>query len=142
MSASKKLFTPDEVEILRSNPYTLSVTSKTIRFTLAFKQAFWTKRQAGERLQDIYSDLGYDVSILGDVRIKTIANSIRKEALSKEGLHENNSLRAYRPDQVDYSGMPQNEAMVRMQHEILYLRQELEFIKKIIKPETSGGREK
>ena len=44
MSASKKLFTPAEVEILSSNPYTLSVTSKTIRFTLAFKQAFWTKR--------------------------------------------------------------------------------------------------
>ena len=133
MSASKKLFTPAEVEILSSNPYTLSVTSKTIRFTLAFKQAFWTKRQAGERLQDIYRDLGYDPGILGDVRIKTIA---------KEGLHENNSQQAYRPDQVDYSGRPQNEAMVRMQHEILYLRQELEFIKKIIKPETSGGQEK
>ena len=142
MPANKKLFTPGEVEILRSNPYTLSVTSKTIRFTLAFKQAFWTKRQAGERLQDIYSDLGYDVSILGDVRIKNIANSIRKEALSKEGLHENNSRRAYRPDQVDYNGMPQHEAVVRMQHEILYLRQELEFIKKIINSETSGGQEK
>ena len=142
MPANKKLFTPTEVEILKSNPYTLSVTSKTIRFTLAFKQAFWTKRQAGERLQDIYSDLGYDVSILGDVRIKNIANSIRKEALSKEGLHENYSRRAYRPDQVDYNGMPQHEAMVRMQHEILYLRQELEFIKKIINSETSGGQEK
>ena len=142
MSANKKLFTPEEIEILKANPYTLSVTTNTIRFTLTFKQVFWAKRQAGERLQDIFRDLGYDVSMLGDVRSKMIANHIRQQALSEHGLHEHNASRTYRPDQVDYNKIPQNAAMVSMQHEILYLRQEIEFIKKIIELETSGGPEK
>lgn len=51
MSDSKKLFTFGEIEILSFNPYTLSFTSKTIRFTVVFKQTFWMNRQTGERLQ-------------------------------------------------------------------------------------------
>jgi hypothetical protein len=36
--------------------------------------------------------------------------------------------------------MPPEEARAAMQREILYLRQELEFIKKIIKTDSTGGR--
>ncbi len=35
---------------------------------------------------------------------------------------------------------PPEEAMAAMQCEVLYLRQELEFIKKIIKTDSTGGR--
>ena len=134
----KGLFTQDEITILRANPYTLSVSEHSIRFTKAFKEVFWLKRQAGDRLQNIVTDLGYDVEILGMQRIKTISTRIRTEALSIEGFHENNSPRKIHPDQEVFDVLPKDEAMVRMQHEILYLRQELDFIKKIIKTETSG----
>ena len=40
MSAKKK-FTPEEVEVLRANPYTEKVSEEQISFTLAFKEAFW-----------------------------------------------------------------------------------------------------
>lgn len=133
-----RLFTQEEIDILKANPYTLFVSEHSIRFTLAFKQCFWLKRQAGERLQNIFKDLGYDIEILGIERIKNIATRIRKESLSQEGLHENNSLRKFHPDQETFDNLPHDEAMVQMQHELLYLRQELDFIKKIIKAENSG----
>lgn len=133
-----RLFTQDEINILKSNPYTLFVSEHSIRFTKSFKEVFWLKRQAGDRLQNIFTDLGYDVEILGIQRIKTISTRIRKEALSIEGFHENNSPRKIHPDQEVFDVLPKDEAMVRMQHELLYLRQELDFIKKIIKTETSG----
>lgn len=43
---ARESFTPEELEILRANPYTLKEEPGTIKFTYAFKVAFWEKYQA------------------------------------------------------------------------------------------------
>lgn len=133
------VFTQEEIEILKANPYTLSVTKYSIRFTLAFKQTLWLRRQAGDRIHNIFTDLGYDMDIIGLKRAKSISTRIRNEALSPDGLHENNNRPKLHPEFTTFQNMPYDEAMIRMQHELLYMRQELEFIKKIIKTDNSGG---
>ena len=87
-----KAFTQDEMVELRSNPYTLRVTDKTIMFTLAFKEAFWDSLQAGISPVTIIRQLGYDSEILGYTRIWGISQHIRNEAESAEGLHEGRHL--------------------------------------------------
>ena len=43
-----KGFTPEEIVLLRNNPYTLKVTERTIRFTLPFKQYMLEGLQHGK----------------------------------------------------------------------------------------------
>lgn len=130
-------FTDEQVKILAQNPYTSLVTPHCIRFTLAFKKAFWSKKQAGERIADIFTDLGYDIDIIGRGRAMNIAARIRKEAMSSIGLHEGNKKHELLPIDNSYNNLSNNDAMIQMQHEIMYLRQEMEFIKKILKSDNS-----
>jgi hypothetical protein len=134
----KKLFTSQEIEILRENPYTLSVTEETIRFTLPFKQEYWRRHTLGQSATHIFIELGYDINILSKGRIYAFASHLKKEAASPVGLHEGTYRRGLRTDIPNYTGMSNNEALARMQRELLYMRQELEFIKKIINADNSG----
>lgn len=135
---TNKTFSPEEIELLKSNPFTYSVSELTIRFTAAFKEEFWLRRKAGQRLPDIFTDLGYDVDILGASRLQNIAAQIRKQALSTDAFHEKNSTRKFKAGLPNFGDMPSDQALVRMQHELLYMRQELDFIKKIIKADNTG----
>lgn len=71
---------------------------------------------------------------------KTCQSASQKKRLHQGGLHEGYHLHKRHPEDADYSRMPPEEARAAMQREILYLRQELEFIKKIIKTDSTGGR--
>lgn len=132
-------FTDEEVTILEENKYTAFVSNSSIRFTLEFKEMFMKRKQEGIPARRIFKEAGYDVDILGICRIKNFAKRIPKEASSRDGLHEGYHTYRKRPEDTDYGKMPPEEAIVGMQREILYLRQELEFIKKIIKTDSTGG---
>lgn len=41
-------FTPREIQILKNNPYTYSVTEYNIFYTKEFKEEFWRRYQEGE----------------------------------------------------------------------------------------------
>lgn len=133
-------FTDEEVKILGENQYTSFVSNSSIRFTLEFKEMFMERKQEGIPARRIFQEAGYDVGILGTCRIKNFAKRIPKEASGPRGLHEGYHTHRKRPEDADYSRMPPEEALAAMQREVVYLRQELDFIKKIIKTDSTGGR--
>ena len=132
-------FTDEEVKVLRENKYTAFVSNSSIRFTLEFKEMFLQKKTEGVPTRRIFLEAGYDVDILGTSRIKNISKRIPKEASAPCGLHEGYHIHRKRHEDADYSRMAPEEAMASMQREIVYLRQELDFIKKIIKTDSTGG---
>ncbi len=132
-------FTDEEVKVLRENKYTAFVSNSSIRFTLEFKEMFLEKKTEGVPARRIFLEAGYDVDILGASRIKNISKRIPKEASAPCGLHEGYHIHKKRLEDADYSRMAPEEAMAAMQLEIVYLRQELDFIKKIIKTDSTGG---
>lgn len=132
-------FTDEEVKVLRENKYTAFVSNSSIRFTLEFKEMFLEKKKEGVPARRIFLEAGYDVDILGTSRIKNLSKRIPKEASAPCGLHEGYHIHRKRPEDADYSRMASEEAMAAMQREIVYLRQELDFIKKIIKTDSTGG---
>jgi hypothetical protein len=135
-----KFFTPDEVITLRNNPYTLKVTQQTISFTLAFKEAFWKGYQEGRTPHQLLQELGYDPYVLGRSRVDGIGKHIKNEANSEYGLHQGPIPRSRRTlQETDMKGLTQNQAMKQMQREIIYLQQEIEFIKKIITRSNGKG---
>lgn len=123
-------YTKKEQELLKKNSYTYKVTANKLYFTIEFKKMFWLKYQAGMGPRKILEELGYDLSPFGQKQIDSITQRIRAEAIAGNGFSEgeNKSRRKIiKPPEVD--NYPQT--IQQMQNEIAYLRQEVEFLKKV-----------
>lgn len=134
-----KEYTKKEMKILEDNPYTLRVTKNKLSHTAEFKKIFWTKYQAGESPRKILTDLGYDPNMFGQKRIDSLVQHIKKQALSGNGFSEG-SNRTKRIKIVSNEEFTP-ESFTQMQHEVLYLKQEVEFLKKITKEANSKRRQ-
>ena len=128
-----KKYTQKQIKELKSNPYTLQIDDKRMFFTIEFKKVFWTKYQAGVSPRTILKELNYNLDYFGQKQIDSIVQRIKKEALAgefKEGYSRTNRMKiAEPPDDIT----PQN--IKQMQNELLYLRQEVDFLKKVLKTE-------
>lgn len=128
-------FTQEQIIQLRSNPYTYKVTARKIFFTKEFKQAVCEKRQEGLTLREAIAALGYDPKVFGEKRIEGIRNSINKAIREgggfREGIRPHNSILDEECPEVT------KENFLRMHHELQYMKQEIEFLKKISSPDDT-----
>ncbi len=137
-----KEYTPKQIKKLEANPYTLKVTKNKLYFTIKFKEDFWINYQAGNAPRKILSDLGYDLEYFGQKQIDSIVQRIKKEALSGNGFREGeNRERRIPVKATNREELSSTQSIERMQNELLYLRQEVEFLKKIIMTNNSKKRE-
>ena len=139
---AKRPFTEKEIKKLKANPYTSRVTPNRIQFTAEFKEAFWAKYCSGKNATLALFELGYDPDILGTVRIEGILLHIRREARSEIGFHTGYACSRKPSSPYQEGSHSPDQSIVRLQNEVLYLRQELEFLKKIIKSDSDGKRRK
>lgn len=124
---SKVKFTPEQLEILRNNQYTAHVTENTLFLTKEFKEIFYREYLSGSIPRDILQKYGYPVEILGKERIWGISHIIKKEYETKGSFSDIRSASS-----KSASGSQSTEDQLRkMQNEIDYLTQEVEFLKKI-----------
>ena len=136
-----KEYTPKQIKQLKANPYTLNVTKNKLYFTAKFKEDFWVSYQAGNAPRKILSDFGYDLSIFGQKQIDDIVQRIKRQALSGNGFTEGeNRTKRVAMKATDETDLSSPQSIERMQNELLYLRQEVEFLKKIIIAENSKKR--
>ena len=135
-----KEYTSKQIRQLQSNAYTLKVTKCKLYFTAKFKEDFWIRYQAGDAPRKILTDLGYDNSLFGQKQIDSLVQRIKQQALSGEGFREGENHDKRLPEKEPENTECANKSMERMQHELLYLRQEVEFIKKIIKADSTKRR--
>lgn len=137
-----KEYTPKQIKKLEANPYTLKVTKNKLYFTIKFKEDFWINYQAGNAPRKILSDLGYDLEYFAQKQIDSIVQRIKKEALSGNGFREGeNRERRIPMKATNREELSSPQSIERMQNELLYLRQEVEFLKKIIMTNNSKKRE-
>ena len=137
-----KEYTPKQIKKLEANPYTLKVTKNKLYFTIKFKEDFWINYQAGNAPRKILSDVGYDLEYFGQKQIDSIVQRIKKEALSGNGFREGeNRERRIPMKATNREELSSPQSIERMQNELLYLRQEVEFLKKIIMTNNSKKRE-
>jgi hypothetical protein len=134
MSNIKK-FTEKELAELLSNPFVKHATHTHVRFTMEFKEAFWKRARAGEKLFSIIKAFGLDPEVLGERRIKGIYAHLNEQVAAGMAFTEERRIKS--PENaVLHSKLPSNKEQVvkirNLEHEVLYLRQELEFVKKII----------
>jgi len=127
-------FTEEQIEKLRLNPYTFSVTPNQIRFTKEFKEEFYRRLQDGDTSRKILRDLGYSDDLISKSRMISIYQSVKTEAASPRGFSDPNKRKfnSYNPNQGNYDAVPDNIAMQRMQNDLKHMRQELDFLKKLL----------
>lgn len=132
----QRLFTDEEIIMLKNNPYTFNVTHRSISFTLSFKKQFMELYNKGKGAKQIIKELGYDPNIFGKGRIDAIARHIKLEAKSKYGLHEGSIVRSSRIGDLQNKVLSDQQTINCLKQEVLLLRQELDLLKKIIDAET------
>ena len=131
-------YTPKQIKQLKENPFTYKVTKNKLYFTVKFKEEFWISYQAGNAPRKILSDMGYDLNLFGQKQIDSIVQRVKKQALSGNGFREGEYKDKRMPvKQTDEKELSSPQSIERMQNELLYLRQEVEFLKKIITADNS-----
>ena len=124
-------YTKKQIKELKENPYTLKVDENRIFFTIDFKEIFWTKYQAGMSPRQILKELNYNLDYFGQKQIDSIVQRIKKEALGgefTEGYNRKKRMKIKQPENVDSPQVIQH-----MQNELMYLKQEVDFLKKVLK---------
>ena len=128
MTRNRKQFTEQQIEILKQNPFTASVSEKQIRFTVEFKRFLLSEREKnGTQWKCIFQKAGYNPDILGESRILRIVDRVRTEAASPKGLHETAAKNHYSKEN---ERVQTQKAIRQLQEEVLRLQQQIEFLKK------------
>ena len=133
-----KEYTAKQIKELEKNPYVYKATKHMIYYSAKFKEDFWTSYQAGNTPRKILVDFGFDLSMFGQKQIDSLVQHIKKQALAGTGFSEgSNRTKRMAMKATDEIEVSSPQSIERMQNELLYLRQEVEFLKKIITAENS-----
>lgn len=138
-----KEYTVKEMKLLKANPYTFKVTKNKLYFTIEFKETFWTAYQAGISPRKILTDLGYDVTMFGQKQIDSMVQSMKRQAESGTGFQQGEHRTRRKKEELNIpkdTFLESKEALTSILNEVKYLRQEVEFLKKIIKTEHTVAR--
>ena len=133
---SVKLFTTGEISELKMNPYVVEVTERFIYFSEKFKQRFYDEKKSGKKIRAILTDMQINPDILGMKRVYGIRRHIFEEAERGLGFSDLSNSQ-YRDKPVN---IPPEEKIERLEHELAYTKQELDFVKKIIAANREAAR--
>lgn len=138
-----KEYTAKEMKLLKANPYTFKVTKNKLYFTAEFKEAFWTAYQAGMAPGKILEDLGYDLEMFGQKQIDSIVQRIKHQAQDGRGFRQGENRTRRKKDNLSIpegTSIESKETLTSILNEVKYLRQEVEFLKKIVRAENTTAR--
>ena len=132
---ANRKFTQEELAEIQRNPFVKSASESKIMFTKEFKESFWKRAQSGEPLHHIISAFGLNPEVLGYRRIKGVYAHLNEQVV--EGIPFSDEIRIGNIAKEKVLKKPpasreQAAKITALEHEVLYLKQELEFLKKII----------
>jgi len=138
----RKTFTQDELNAIRNNPYVKDATEKAIHFTVAFKEEFW-RLYSEECLspQRIMRQLGFEIGVIGESRLRGIVHHIRKQVNTGEAFRDVRKIPENQA-RVSFEYQPPSKAIQKIQHKLAYMEQEMEFIKKNIFADNEARRKR
>lgn len=129
---SRKVFTKEQQELLRQNPYVYSVSASCLKLTKEFKELFMKAYNNGDTPRAIMENYGFDIGVIGDRRVWSISLRIRAE-YQKYGEFREGYRRRPSGSAASSSEQPLSEKdeLRLLRYEVDYLKQEMEFLKKI-----------
>lgn len=136
---SRRQFTEEQQRKLRQNPYVYSVTATRLSLTREFKELFMEACRAGGAPRKILEDHGFSVELIGERRFFSIPQHIREESKRHGEFREGYSSRSNGENVLEVQGHPSgDDELKQLRHEVDYLKQEMEFLKKISSIRNTG----
>lgn len=126
----KKFFNEIEMKKLSNNPYVKSVSSKSITYTDEFKRIFVAENENGKLPRQIFEENGFDVEVLGIVRVQRAASRWRT-AFNESGVLGLRDTRRDNPGRPTQKELSLEEKNARLEAQIQLLRAENELLKKL-----------
>ncbi|MBZ9621673.1 hypothetical protein G9F71_002170 [Clostridium sp. FP2] len=121
-------FTEEQQEELRKNPYIKKVSDKSITYTTEFRELFAREYRAGKIPSQILAECEINYQLLGKRRKDGLVAMIKKCELRADGFEDIRKNHSGRPVTKD---LTDTERISKLEHQINYLKQENEFLKKI-----------
>ena len=119
------VFTEEEIKILSTNIYVKHVTRFQIQFTDEFKRIVYDEKCKGKRVRDILKEHGIDPELLSRKQIERLSCNVNRLSAREGGFADKRETR------VPAASGNDSETIRQLSHEIAYLRQEVEFLKKL-----------
>ena len=136
---SRKQFTEEQQQKLRQNPYVYSVTATRLSLTREFKELFMESCRTGGTPRQILEDHGFSVELIGERRFFSIPQHIREEFKKHGEFREGYSSRSNGGNALEDHRSGGDE-LKQLRHEVDYLKQEMEFLKKFPQSGIQEGR--
>jgi len=128
--SKRRSLSKEQIEELKKSPHILFVSEKTISYSAKFKEHVYREYLAGKSYETILSEAGIDPDILGAKRLNSLRTMVQSEGKREVGFTDKNSRLP--PRTLSARVAKTNSGKIaRLEHELAYTRQELEFLKKI-----------
>ena len=124
---SKKHFTEEQILALKGNPNVARVSKLSISFTEEFKRKAYGELLSGKQMWQIFQDHGVDADALGPVRVLRFQQFVNACAERGDGFRNRNRWDGKNNDSDEAVA---NNHVKSLEHEVAYLRQVVEFLKK------------
>ena len=134
---SRRQFTEEQQRKLRQNPCVYSVTATRLSLTREFKELFMEACRTGGTPRQILEDHGFSVALIGERRFFSIPQHIREEFKKHGEFREGYSSRSNGENALEDHPSGDDE-LKQLRHEVDYLKQEMEFLKKISSIRNTG----
>ncbi len=134
---SRKQFTEEQQQKLRQNPYGYSVTATRLSLKKEFKKLFMEACEAGGTPREILEKHGFTVDLIGERRFFSIPQHIREEFKKHGEFREGYSSRS-NGENASENHLSGDDELKQLRHEVDYLKQEMEFLKKISSIRNTG----
>ena len=134
---SKKQFSKEEIEELKQNPHVTSVSARSVYFTAEFKQIAYEAMVRGERLESVLEMYGINTGILGEVRIRGLSQRLYQFAEREGGFQSQKGKNRQSIKEASAEETVQKR-LKRLENELAYTRQEVEFLKKVQAADTEA----
>ena len=118
-----------EVEQLRKNPYVVSASANTVRFTEEFKKLAYDNKCKGISVAETMRRSGIEPDVLGESRVSGFSCQLNKKAKLGSGFSDQRKENYRRPPKTGSETMEQR--VRQLENELAYTRQEVEFLKKL-----------
>ena len=125
------------VKELNEHKYVEYATEWSVSFTVEFKQLAYDEYYRGKSMREIFEAAGFDVERLGRKRLENFRLHLMKKADEEDGFSDK---RKDKSKQAPQSTEAQMAKRIReLEHQVTYLEQENDFLKKIRSVEEAYG---
>lgn len=136
-------FTPKQIKALLNSPYVSSISCNSITYTKEFKEWIWQRYCDGIDPKQVFRDVGIDPIVLGPNRIKGLIDALREQKERGLPFNEGREPHSEIPEKLFKLPViprkPKNSMieitpneLSKLVHQVKFLTQEMEFLKKII----------